>query len=63
MTPPQVLAQPLSLGDEAEPFTWDKPPNEILVSCKRMMKTHVPYRLEEPGAAAELWPARVCRLH
>ena len=38
-------------------------PNEMQISCKRLVKTYVPYRLKEPWESAELRLARVCRLH
>jgi hypothetical protein len=39
------------------------PPNEMQISCKRLEKTYVPYRLGEGRPSVELRPVRVCRLH
>jgi hypothetical protein len=41
----------------------EKPPNEVLISCKRPVKTYGPQPRAEAGARAEQRCARVCRLH
>jgi hypothetical protein len=37
--------------------------NEMLISCKRRVKTYSPYRLKEDWTRTEFRAIRVCRLH